>query len=75
MKENIIDTIARGMIFGALAWFGLRGVLPDIVAAGNLPALLSAGAVAIAGYAIGSFVYRCTYRCEATCDPKFCRAM
>ncbi len=60
------------MVLGALAWFGLRGVIPDIAAAGYLPVLLSAAGLGIVGYAIGSFVYRCTYRCEATCDPKFC---
>lgn len=75
MRKDILDNIVRGVIFAAMAWFGLRGVLPDIVEAGNLPVLLGAAAVGIAGYAIGSFTYRCTYRCESTCEPKYCRAM
>ena len=78
MKETILDNLARGVVVGAIAWFGLRGVLPDISAAGNLPTLLFAGTLAIAGYAIGPsayHAYRCAKRCESTCDPKFCRAM
>ena len=76
MKENIIDNIVLGVVFGALAMFGLRGVLPDAIAAGNLPLLFSAGATVIAGFMIGPHAYqtyRCAYRCEPTCDPKFCR--
>jgi len=76
MKENIIDNIVLGVVFGALAMFGLRGVLPDAIAAGNLPLLFSAGATVIAGFMIGPYAYqayRCADRCEPTCDPKFCR--
>lgn len=77
MKENIVDNIARGVVIGALVMFGLRGVLPDIIAAGNLPLLLAAGAAAILGFAIGPYAYqayRCASRCEPTCSPQFCRA-
>ncbi|HEX9020668.1 MAG TPA: hypothetical protein VF903_05360 [Nitrospirota bacterium] len=75
MKKDILDHIARGVALGAIAWFGLRGVLPDISAAGDLAALLAAAVLGIVGYAIGSFTYRCTYRCDSTCEPRYCRAM
>lgn len=78
MKENIIDKIVQGVVFGAVAWFGLRGVIPDIIAFGYLPVLFSVGAAVIAGYAFGPYVYhvyRCAYRCDPTCEPKLCRAM
>ncbi len=77
MKEQIIERIVRGVVFGALLMFGLRGVLPDISAAGNLPVLFIGGAVTILGSAVGPYVYemyRCAYRCDATCKPEFCRA-
>ncbi len=77
MKENIIDNLARGVVLAALAWFGLRGVLPEIAAAGNMPLFLLAIAAVIAGSAVGPAAYqayRCAQSCEATCDPKFCRA-
>jgi hypothetical protein len=78
MKENIIDNLVRGVVLGVLVLFGLRAVLPDIVAAGNLPLFFSAGAAVIIGFAIGPSAYqayRCANRCEPTCNPKFCRAM
>ncbi len=28
MKEDIVDTMARGLVLGVLILFGLRGVLP-----------------------------------------------
>jgi len=76
MKENIIDNIVRGAVFGALLMFGLRGVLPDISAAGNLPTLFAAGAAVILGVAVGPYAYqsyRCASRCEPTCGQEFCR--
>jgi hypothetical protein len=78
MKESIIDNSVRGVALGALVWLGMRGVVPDIIAAGNLAVLISVGAAAIAGFAIGPYAYdayRCASRCEPTCNPKFCRAM
>lgn len=78
MKENIVDNFMRGVVLVALAWFGLRGFLPDIAAAGYMPALLSAAVIAIAGYSVGPYAYRtyrCAQSCQATCDPQFCRAM
>ncbi|MHB8845029.1 MAG: hypothetical protein ACYC7L_09825 [Nitrospirota bacterium] len=77
MKDNIIDNIVRGVVLGALVMFGLRGILPDIIAAGYLPLLFSAGAAVILGFAVGPYayhVYRCASRCEPTCSPEFCRA-
>lgn len=77
MKENIIDNIARGVVLGALMMFGLRSVLPDIIEAGYLPTLLSAGAAVILGFAVGPYAYqayRCASRCEPACSPQFCRA-
>ncbi len=78
MKDKILDNLGRGVVIAALAWFGLRGVLPEITAAGNMPAFLLAIAVLITGYAVGPsayMAYRCGQSCDATCDPKFCRAM
>ncbi|HEY6010665.1 MAG TPA: hypothetical protein VIX18_04265 [Nitrospirota bacterium] len=77
MKENIIDNIVRGVVFGALVWFGIRGVLPDIVAAGELPALFLIGGALIIVLAIGFTAYkayRCARRCEPTCGAQFCHA-
>ncbi len=77
MKETIIDNFARGVVLAALAWFGLRGVLPEISATGNMPLFLLAIVALIAGYAVGPTAYqayRCAQSCDATCDPKFCRA-
>ncbi len=78
MKETILDNFMRGVVLGALAWFGLRGFLPDIAAAGYMPAVLSAGVILIGGYAVRPYAYRsyrCAQSCQTTCDPQFCRAM
>ena len=78
MKEKMMDNLARGVVFAGLAWWGLRGVLGDIAKAGYLPDLFLAGALLIAGYAVGPTAfeaYRCAERCGPTCDPSFCRAM
>jgi hypothetical protein len=78
MNESILNNIVRGAVLGVLLLFGLRGVLPNIVAAGDLPLLFLAGAAAILGFAIGPsayHAYRCASRCEPTCDLQLCRAM
>jgi hypothetical protein len=77
MKEKIIDNIVRGVVFLALAWIGLRGIVPDAVAAGGLPMLLLAAVASIVGFAVGPYAYqkyRCAKQCEPTCEPSFCRA-
>jgi len=76
MKEKIFDRIVQGVVLWALAFFGLRGVLPDIVAAGYLPLLFLAAASTV-GFAVGPYAYqayRCEQTCETTCDPAFCKA-
>jgi hypothetical protein len=77
MKAKIIDNMVQGAILWALAFFGLRGVLPDIAAAGDLPLLFLGAAASIVGFAVGPYAYeayRCAQTCESTCDPSFCRA-
>jgi purine-cytosine permease-like protein len=76
MKENIRDKMVRGVLLAALLWFGFRGVLPEVIAGGDLYVLILAGIAAIAGFAFGPYVYeayRCSSRCDPTCHPKFCR--
>ena len=75
MKEKIFDKIVQGAVLWALAFFGLRGVLPDIVIAGYLPLLFLAAASTV-GLAVGPYAYqtyRCAQSCESTCDPTLCR--
>ena len=77
MKENIFDKIVQGVVLWALAFFGLRGVLPEIVEAGTLPVLFLIAAASIVGYAVGPYAYqsyKCAQSCESTCDPSFCKA-
>ena len=77
MKEMIFNNLARGVALGALAFFGLRGVLPDIAAAGNFSGLLYLASALIVGFAVvppAYQSYRCASRCESTCDPQFCKA-
>lgn len=77
MKNTLTDYIVRGMLLAALVWFGIRGVLPDIIAGGELLALILLGAAFIAVFAFAPYVYeayRCANRCETTCNPRLCRA-
>ena len=71
MKNHIIDNIVKVLIVEMLALFGLRGVLPAIVADGYMPVLLASGIAIILGYSIGQF----TYQCEPTCDANVCKAL
>jgi len=76
MKEKIIDKLVQGVVLWALAFFGLRGVLPEIVTAGSLPVLFLVAVLSTAGYAVGPYAYqayRCAQQCESTCDPSLCR--
>jgi hypothetical protein len=63
MKENIIDNLARGVVFAGFAWWGLRGVLGDIAEAGYLTDLLSVGALLILGFAVGPVCISCVSLC------------
>jgi hypothetical protein len=74
MKEDIVDTIVKGLVFGLFTLFGSRGVLPDIAGSEQLPVLLASGAAGIVIFAIGQYAYRCA-RCAPTCNLKVCRAM
>ena len=77
MKNTLTDYIVRGMLLAALVWFGIRGVLTDIIAGGDLLALFLAGAAFIGVFAFAPYVYeayRCASRCEPACNPRFCRA-
>jgi len=67
MKE-IVDDVVTGLAFGVLAIFGLRGVLPNIAATGQLTDLIAVGVTASIGYAIGRYASRR----EPSCDPKLC---
>ena len=64
----ILDDIVKGLVLGVLLLFGLRGVLPNIVANGQLPDLIAFGITSSLGYAIGRYASHC----EPTCDPKLC---
>jgi hypothetical protein len=73
MKDKIIYRTVQGVVFWALAMFGLRGVLPE---AGSLPVLFLVAVVSILGFAVGPSAYdayRCAQQCESTCNPSFCR--
>lgn len=76
-NTTMIDYIVRGMLLAALVWFGIRGVLPDIIAGSDLLALFLLGAAFIAVFALAPLAYdayRCANRCEPTCNSRFCRA-
>lgn len=69
MKANTFDNIVKILILEVIALFGLRGILPDVVATGQTPLLLAAGVAVIAGFMIG----QAATECEPACDPKLCR--
>ena len=71
MKELIFDNIAKGLVLGGLALFGLRGILPDIAASAQFTTWLASGAAVVLGFAIGQYAYKC----RPVCDPEVCRAI